>query len=115
MQSANIFQLTANKIITVYAMAHPSVFPLLLSKNLTTFASGFTASAFFSFYLTHLLQEKQCIAGPKFKTEQSDEERIHYESMLRGKGYILRYSHIGTTVSFRSNDQPMLRVTGGVH
>ena len=96
MCSTNINQFILNRTITVYATTHSSVFPLLLSKNLTTFASGFTRSAFLSFYPTHLLQQKQCIAGPKFKTEHSEEQRRHYDSMLREKGYVLRYSHIGT-------------------
>ena len=77
-------------------MTHSSVFLLLLSRNLTTFASGFSRSAFFTFYPSHLLQQKQSIAGPKFRSEHSDDHCAHYEKLLKQKGYTLRYSHIGT-------------------
>ena len=96
MCTCNIEQFNSIRLITIYGTAHSSVFPFVLDKNLTTFASGFTQTAFFSFYPNHLLQQKQCIAGPKFKNRHSESERVSYEALLRDKGYVLRYTHIGT-------------------
>ena len=84
------------RVLKIYATTHTSVFPLLLSSNITTFASGFTQTAFFCFYPTHLLQQKQSIAGPKFLAENSDDARARYEIKLKQKGFTLRYTHIGT-------------------
>ena len=85
-----------NQKLTIYGTSHASVFPFLLSKNVTTFASGYTQTSFFCFYPTHLLQQKQSIAGLKFKKLHSDSERTLYEALLKKKGYVLRYSHIGS-------------------
>ena len=72
------------------------MFPLPLSRNMTTFVSRFTQTAFFLFYPTHLLQQKQSIAGPKFSSQHTVEVRAHHKLMLKKKGYILWYTHLGT-------------------
>ncbi len=51
----------AKRLLTIYATLHSSVFPFLLSKNITMFASGFTQTAFFCFYPTHVLQQNRAL------------------------------------------------------
>ena len=91
------FQCDSSEFLRVYGTAHHSVFPLLLRKNMTSFAGGFTRTAFFSFYLTHILDSKHSIAGPTFTQNHSIHNRFHLKTLMSKKGYELRYSHIGTS------------------
>ena len=74
---------------------HSTVYPVILNRNISVFAGGFTATTFFSFHPTHLLHDRIAILGSQFKKYASQEEILDYESTLAATDYKVETTYTG--------------------
>ena len=85
--------------IKLYATSHHSIFPFIIEQNMTALASGFTHTACFTFFPTHVLDKKICIGGKKFKNYLTADECLTMTAVLNSRGYKLSMAYISAATS----------------
>ena len=91
----------------IYGTSHASAYPIIINRNLTALASGFTLSSFFTFYPSDVLRRKRCLAGDKFRCMASKRDQAKMDARLKALGYRLCYLNIG--ISGHTFDCPARR------
>ena len=66
---------------------------------MTALASGFTRTACFAFFPTHVLDKKICIGGKKFKNHLTADKHLAMTAALDSRGYKLSMAYISPAMS----------------